>query len=86
MITTTYVGIAARKGTQPQVLRGSARTVLRQEGDVLVLERAGEVLTIPLRAVAVVRTEGRSVAAELLAPKGAPAASYRIEDVLNRRP
>ncbi|MFI5527435.1 hypothetical protein ACIA8O_02655 [Kitasatospora sp. NPDC051853] len=61
------------------VLRGDRDSVLRLDGEALVLSRPHERLRIPLAAVRQVRAEGRSVTVELAA--GAPPAVHRIAGV-----
>jgi hypothetical protein len=63
------------------VLQGRGGTVLSTEQEGLVLERPGEELTIPTRAIARVYAEARSVTVELRAPVGATPSVHRIEDV-----
>ncbi|MEU6315309.1 hypothetical protein [Streptomyces sp. NPDC047014] len=63
------------------VLRGSQGTVLRFDGDALVLRRAAEELRIPLPAIGRVRPEGRGVAVELTAPAGAAPTLHRVDGV-----
>lgn len=55
--------------------------MLGPEPDGLVLERPGEKLAIPFRAVARVRAEARSVTVELRAPAGTTPSRHRIEGV-----
>ncbi|MCX5226114.1 hypothetical protein [Streptomyces sp. NBC_00233] len=62
-------------------LRGPEGTGLRVEGQALLLRRAREELHIPLKAVARVRVEGRTVAVELTAPVGAAPHVQRFADV-----
>ncbi|MFJ5139596.1 hypothetical protein [Streptomyces sp. NPDC088707] len=62
-------------------LRGPDGTGLRVEGQALLLRRAREELHIPLKAVARVRAEGRTVAVELTAPAGATPHVQRFADV-----
>ncbi|MCD2466961.1 hypothetical protein ACFCWD_05145 [Streptomyces sp. NPDC056374] len=62
-------------------LRGPDGTGLRAEGQALLLRRAREELHIPLKAVARVRVEGRTVAVELTAPAGATPHVQRFADV-----
>ncbi|MFF2570996.1 hypothetical protein [Streptomyces sp. NPDC058084] len=63
------------------VLRGRDATVLRSEQDGLLLERPGEKLIIPARAIARVHAEARSVMVELRALAGTVPSVHRIEDV-----
>ncbi|MEV6394513.1 hypothetical protein AB0M39_06960 [Streptomyces sp. NPDC051907] len=63
------------------VLQGRGGAVLSAEPDGLVLERPGDELTIPARAIARVHAEARSVTVELKAPAGATPSVHRIEDV-----
>jgi hypothetical protein len=52
------------------VLQGSRGTVLRSDGEALLLSRPHEELRIPLVAIERVRAEGRSVTVELTARPG----------------
>ncbi|MFG2296589.1 hypothetical protein [Streptomyces sp. NPDC048603] len=63
------------------ILQGRGSSVLRWELDELVLERTGERLTVPARAIARVHAETRSVTIELRALAGATPAAHRIDDV-----
>ncbi|MFE9773564.1 hypothetical protein ACFYOV_18215 [Streptomyces sp. NPDC005931] len=63
------------------VLQGRDGTVLSAEQEGLVLERPGEELTIPAKAIARIHAEVRSVTVELRAPSGATPSVHRIEDV-----
>ncbi|MFF9909685.1 hypothetical protein [Streptomyces sp. NPDC013457] len=63
------------------VLRGRDATVRCSEQEELVLERPAEKLTIPLRAVARVHAEARTVTVELRALAGAVPTAHRVEDV-----
>ncbi|MFD3658852.1 hypothetical protein [Streptomyces sp. NPDC058620] len=63
------------------VLQGRGATTLSSEQDGLVLERPGEKLTIPTRAIARVHAEARSLTVELRALAGATPSVHRIEDV-----
>ncbi|MET7757534.1 hypothetical protein ABZT27_22955 [Streptomyces sp. NPDC005389] len=63
------------------VLQGRDATFLRAVQGGLVLERPGERLMIPLRAIARVHVDARSVTVELRAPAGATPSVRRIEDV-----
>ncbi|MFG2298555.1 hypothetical protein [Streptomyces sp. NPDC048603] len=63
------------------VLRGHGSTVLRPEQDSLILERPGEKLTIPTRAIAQVHADARSVTIELRALTGTTPSLHHIEDV-----
>ncbi|WP_328487136.1 hypothetical protein [Streptomyces zaomyceticus] len=62
-------------------LRGPEGTGLRAEGQALLLRRAREELHIPLKAIARVRVEGRTVTIELTAPAGATPHVQRFADV-----
>ncbi|MGW9448589.1 hypothetical protein [Streptomyces sp. NPDC055632] len=63
------------------VLRGRGATTLSSQQDGLVLERPSEKLTIPIRAIARVHAEARSVTVELRALAGTTPSLHRIEDV-----
>ncbi|MET9671793.1 hypothetical protein ABZY68_01690 [Streptomyces sp. NPDC006482] len=63
------------------VLRGSRGTLLQFTGDALTWRRDATEVTIPLQAIAGVRTEGRTVTVELLAPAGTPPAVHRVDGV-----
>lgn len=65
----------------PPVLQGRGAAALSWERDALVLERPGRKLTIPARAIARVRAEGRSVTVELRAPAGAAPSVHGVEAV-----
>ena len=63
------------------VLRGSRGTVLRFTGDALMWSRDAEEVSIPLQAIAHVRTEGRTVMVQLVAPAGTAPAVHRVDGV-----
>ncbi|MCX5199372.1 hypothetical protein OOK31_36800 [Streptomyces sp. NBC_00249] len=63
------------------VLQGRAAAVLSWKQGELVLERRGETLEIPARAVARVHAEARCVTVELRVLAGATPSVHRIEDV-----
>ncbi|MEV8533122.1 hypothetical protein [Streptomyces sp. NPDC051211] len=63
------------------VLQGRGAAVLSWKQGELVLERRGETLAIPARAVARLHAEARCVTVELRALAGATPAVHRIEDV-----
>lgn len=63
------------------VLRGSRSTVLRVEGEELILRQGSREYGIPLAAVARVHARQRTVEVTLTAPAGTAPASHRIEGV-----
>ncbi|MER5961381.1 hypothetical protein [Streptomyces sp. NPDC002057] len=63
------------------VLQGRGAAVLTWRQDELVLERRGETLAIPARAVARVHADARCVTVELRSLAGATPSVQRIEDV-----
>ncbi|MFJ7155955.1 hypothetical protein ACIQUQ_13535 [Streptomyces sp. NPDC101118] len=63
------------------VLQGSGGAVLSAEPDGLLLDRPGQKATIPVRAVARVHAESRSVTVELRALPGATPSVHLIEGV-----
>ncbi|MEV6204839.1 hypothetical protein AB0M64_33440 [Streptomyces sp. NPDC051771] len=63
------------------VLRGSRGTVLRFTGDALTWSRDAEEVSIPLQAIAHVRTEGRTVTVRLVAPVGSAPVVHRVDGV-----
>ncbi|MFC9705141.1 DUF3592 domain-containing protein [Streptomyces sp. NPDC056943] len=63
------------------VLRGSHGTVLQFTGDALVWSRNDVEVSIPLQAIAHLRTEGRTVTVELLAQAGTAPAVHRVDGV-----
>ncbi|MEU0403440.1 hypothetical protein ABZ318_25040 [Streptomyces sp. NPDC006197] len=63
------------------VLRGSHGTVLKFTGDALMWSRNAEEVSIPLQAIAHIRTAGRTVTVELVAPAGTAPAVHRVDGV-----
>ncbi|POX56218.1 hypothetical protein C3489_05685 [Streptomyces sp. Ru71] len=63
------------------VLQGNRGTVLRSNGEALILSRPNEELRIPLVAIARVRADGRSVTVELTAAAGTTPAVRRVGGV-----